>query len=183
VGGSGYDAIVLAGGAATRLGGADKPALVIDGLSLLDRVLAAVAGAKTVVVVGDPRPTTTPVTWVREEPIGSGPAAAARAGLTAVTAETVLLLAADLPFLTTATVAKLLAAKGKTGAVLVDGDGREQWLAGAWPTDLLRTVDLPPGGSLRAPLAPLGPTHVTGGALEVLDCDTPDDLARARELA
>jgi molybdopterin-guanine dinucleotide biosynthesis protein A len=180
---TGYDAIVLAGGAATRLGGTDKPALIVDGLTLLDRVLAAVAGAETVVVVGDPRPTTVTVTWVREEPVGGGPAAATRAGLAAVTADTVLLLAADLPFLTTATVDRLLAATGKTGAVLVDDDGREQWLAGAWPTQALRTADLVPDGSLRAALAPLHPTQVTAGALEVLDCDTPDDLARARELA
>jgi molybdopterin-guanine dinucleotide biosynthesis protein A len=180
---SGYDAIVLAGGAATRLGGRDKPALVVDGLTLLDRVLAAVAGAETVVVVADPRPTTATVTWVREDPVGSGPAAAARAGLAAVTADKVLLIAADLPFFTAATVAKLLANTGKTGAVLVDDEGREQWLAGAWPTETLRTAELRPGGSLRAALAPLHPTHVRAGALEVLDCDTPDDLARARELA
>lgn len=182
---NGYDAIVLAGGAASRLGGTDKAALLVGGITLLDRVFAAVAGAETVVVVGDPRPTTAAVTvtWVREQPIGSGPAAATRAGLDPVTAGTVVLLAADLPFVTTATVAKLLAATGRTGAVLVDDDGREQWLVGAWPTDVLRAADLKPGGSLRAVLAPLHPTHVTAGALEVLDCDTPDDLARARELA
>jgi molybdopterin-guanine dinucleotide biosynthesis protein A len=179
----GYDAIVLAGGAATRLGGTDKPALMVDGLTLLDRVLAALTGAGTVVVVGDRRPTASTVTWAREDPIGSGPAAATRAGLAAVTADTVLLLAADLPFVTTATVAKLLAATGETGAVLVDDDGREQWLAGAWRTDVLRTAELQPGGSLRAALVPLRPTHVTADALEVLDCDTPDDLVRARELA
>jgi molybdopterin-guanine dinucleotide biosynthesis protein A len=180
---NGYDAIVLAGGAATRLGGTDKPALLVEGVTLLDRVLAALVGAETVVVVGDRRPTTATVTWVREEPIGTGPAAAARAGLAAVTADTVLLLAADLPFFTTATVTRLLAATGKTGAVLVDDGGREQWLAGAWPTEALRAADLLPGGSIRAALAPMHPTHVTADAREVLDCDTPDDLARARELA
>jgi molybdopterin-guanine dinucleotide biosynthesis protein A len=180
---AGYDAIVLAGGSASRLGRTDKAALLVDGITLLDRVLAAVADAETVVVVGDERQTAASVTWIREEPIGTGPAAATRAGLAAVTAGTVLLLAADLPFLTAATVAKLLAHAGETGAVLIDGDGREQWLAGAWPTDVLRTADLSPGGSLRAALAPLHPTHVPADALEVLDCDTPDDLARARELA
>jgi molybdopterin-guanine dinucleotide biosynthesis protein A len=179
----GYDAIVLAGGSARRLGRTDKAALLVDGITLLDRVLAAVAGAKTVVVVGDERPTVATVTWTREEPVGTGPAAATRAGLVAVTAATVLLLAADLPFLTAATVARLLAHAGKTGAVLVDADGHEQWLAGAWPTDVLRMAELSPGGSLRAALAPLQPTHVPADAHELLDCDTPDDLARARELA
>ncbi|MFD9249059.1 NTP transferase domain-containing protein, partial [Streptomyces bottropensis] len=40
-----FDAVVLAGGAARRLGGADKPALRVGGRALLDRVLTACAGA------------------------------------------------------------------------------------------------------------------------------------------
>ncbi|MEU9382801.1 NTP transferase domain-containing protein, partial [Streptomyces sp. NPDC048279] len=40
-----YDAIVLAGGAARRLGGADKPSVRVGGRPLLDRVLTACAGA------------------------------------------------------------------------------------------------------------------------------------------
>lgn len=47
-----YDAVVLAGGAAKRLGGADKPGLTVGGLALLDRVLVACRGARTTVVVG-----------------------------------------------------------------------------------------------------------------------------------
>jgi molybdopterin-guanine dinucleotide biosynthesis protein A len=178
----GYDAIVLAGGSATRMGSADKSALSIDGITLLDRVLAAVSAAENVVVVGDPRPTQRVVTWTREQPAGTGPAAAARAGLILVSADVVLLLAADLPFFTAVTVARLLANAGETGAVLVDDDGREQWLAGAWPTDVLRSVDLQPGGSLRSVLSPLRPALVPAESNEVLDCDTPQDLARAREL-
>ena len=178
----GYDAIVLAGGSAHRMGGADKPALTVAGTTLLDRVLAATAGAGTVVVVGDQRLTPRTVTWTREQPPGGGPAAATRAGLRLVTADLALLLAADLPFVTAATVDRLVAAAGRTGAVLVDGDGREQWLAGAWPTALLRAAELRTGGSLRAALAPLCPVSVPAQGVEVLDCDTPDDLARAREL-
>ncbi|MYQ48709.1 NTP transferase domain-containing protein, partial [Streptomyces sp. SID4985] len=34
-----YDAVVLAGGAARRLGGADKPGVRVGGRPLLDRVL------------------------------------------------------------------------------------------------------------------------------------------------
>ncbi|MBT2472738.1 NTP transferase domain-containing protein, partial [Streptomyces sp. ISL-66] len=52
-----YDAIVLAGGAARRLGGADKPGLLVGGRPLLDRVLDACADARTTVVVGGRRPT------------------------------------------------------------------------------------------------------------------------------
>src|SRR5688572_27736790 len=72
-----FDAVVLAGGRAERLEGADKAALDVAGATLLDRALRAVAGARTVVVVGDERPTDVPVVWTRERPAYGGPVAAA----------------------------------------------------------------------------------------------------------
>ncbi|HEX5569191.1 MAG TPA: NTP transferase domain-containing protein [Streptomyces sp.] len=156
-----YDAIVIAGGEARRLGGADKPALTIGGRSLLDRVLGACADAARTVVVGPRRPTVRPVDWVREEPPGGGPLAALDAGLRRTGRETVLVLSADLPFLTAATVRTLLAgaggadcAAGAGGAgggghgsqgerggfsdgAIVD-DGRDQPLLGAYRAESLR---------------------------------------------
>ena len=75
-----FDAVVLAGGRAERLDGADKAALDVAGATLLDRALRAVAGARTVVVVGDERPTDVPVVWTRERPAYGGPVAATYAG-------------------------------------------------------------------------------------------------------
>jgi molybdenum cofactor guanylyltransferase len=51
-----FGMIVLAGGRAARLGGADKPGLVVGGRTLLTAVLAAGAGAgaRPVIVVGPP---------------------------------------------------------------------------------------------------------------------------------
>jgi molybdopterin-guanine dinucleotide biosynthesis protein A len=46
--------VVLAGGAARRLGGAPKPALAVGGQPMLTRVLAAVADADPRIVVGPP---------------------------------------------------------------------------------------------------------------------------------
>ncbi|MET9294463.1 DUF6457 domain-containing protein [Streptomyces sp. NPDC003077] len=105
-----YDALVLAGGAAKRLGGADKPALPVGGRPLLDRVLAACPDAATTVVVGPPRPTVREVVHAREDPPGGGPLAALGAGLRHTSAPVVLVLSADLPFLTRGTVRSLLAA-------------------------------------------------------------------------
>ncbi|WP_204250989.1 NTP transferase domain-containing protein, partial [Saezia sanguinis] len=48
------DVIVLAGGRASRMGGVDKPGLVVGGRSMLETALAA-AGAGRTVVVGPPR--------------------------------------------------------------------------------------------------------------------------------
>ncbi|CAM5576998.1 Molybdenum cofactor guanylyltransferase [Streptomyces alboniger] len=139
--GAAYDVVVLAGGGAARLGGADKPGVRVGGRALLDRVLSACSGAGTTVVVAEPRPTYRPVVWAREEPPGGGPLAALDAGLRCTAAEYVVVLSADLPFLGERTVRQLLAAlrEGEAdGAVLVDADGREQPLVAAYRSGSLR---------------------------------------------
>ncbi len=186
------DALILAGGGARRLGGVDKPALQVGGRSLLDRVLDAVADAEVVIVVGPERATARPVVSVREEPAGGGPVAALAAGLPLVVAPTVAVLAADLPFLT-AEVLLLLESRladGVDGALLVDADGRDQLLAGVWQTASLRAVlaaaGPPEGMALGKVLAALTVVRVAVPAGERdpwQDCDTPEDLRRAEELA
>ena len=186
-GGRPFDAVVLAGGRARRLGGADKPGARVGGRPLIAWVADAAAGAGRLVVVGPPRPDLPHAVTVREDPPGSGPVPALRAGLAEVRAPWTVLLAADLPFLRPAHVAALLAAAGEGGAVLVDRDGREQWLAGCWPTGPLRAaLAAYRGGSLRGLLGPLGPVPVALPAGERppwYDCDTPDALLRADRLA
>jgi molybdopterin-guanine dinucleotide biosynthesis protein A len=144
-----FDAVVLAGGRAARLDGADKAALEVDGEPLLERTLAALAAARRIVVVGDERPTSRPVLWTRESPPYGGPVAAAYAGVDALrggspvqfgcqTAQTttqthgstpppglVLVLAVDMPEVTGETVGRLVeGAAGHEGAVLVEGGRR-----------------------------------------------------------
>ncbi|MCL6674634.1 NTP transferase domain-containing protein [Streptomyces panaciradicis] len=188
--GTAYDAVVLAGGAARRLGGADKPGVQVGGRALLDRVLAACADARTTVVVADPRPTPRPVLWAREDPPGSGPLAALGAGLRHTTAEQVVVLSADLPFLGAPTVRRLLAAlRAGTadGALLTDADGRDQPLVAAYRSPALHRglsglteehtglTGLP----LRRLTAGLDLTRVPDPVAS-FDCDTWDDIATAR---
>ncbi|MFE4953355.1 NTP transferase domain-containing protein [Streptomyces sp. NPDC056653] len=186
-----YDAIVLAGGAAKRLGGADKPALRVGGRALLDRVLAACTDAATTVVVGGRRPTPRAVTWTREEPQGGGPLAALGAGVRHTSAERVLVLSADLPFLGESTVEALLAAAGhgdRDGALCVDQDGRDQPLVAVYRAEPLRRelalLATEHGGLAGLPLRLL--THeldlarVEAGPLASFDCDTWEDIAAAR---
>jgi molybdopterin-guanine dinucleotide biosynthesis protein A len=184
--GAGFDAVVLAGGTSRRMGGGDKTTLLVGGEPLLDRVLAAVSAANRVIVVGAERRTSRPATWTREEPAGAGPAAAAARGLALTAAPTVVLLAGDLPFVTPATVARLLADAEPRGAVLVDAESRPQWLAGAWPRAVLRTALAgdQAGASLRRALEPLQPVLLDAldARPEWFDCDAPEDLARARDL-
>ncbi|WP_405404237.1 NTP transferase domain-containing protein [Streptomyces sp. NBC_01104] len=186
-----YDAIVLAGGAAKRLGGADKPGLRVGGRPLLDRVLGACAGAGTTVVVGGRRPTARPVTWTREEPPGGGPLAALGAGVRHTAAEHVLVLSADLPFLGADTVGSLLEALGRgdvEGAVCTDQDGRDQPLVAVYCAEPLRRelalIATEHGSLAGLPLRLL--THelelarVAADPLASFDCDTWEDIASAR---
>ncbi|MFF5334530.1 NTP transferase domain-containing protein [Streptomyces sp. NPDC013181] len=186
-----YDVIVLAGGAASRLGGADKPGLRVGGRALLDRVLAACPDAGTTVVVGDRRATVRPVTWAREAPPGGGPLAALHAGARHTSAQNVLVLSADLPFLGADTVRDLLAAATETGAegaLCLDGEGREQPLVAVYRAEPLRRelalLAAEHGGLAGLPLRLLTQEltlrRVPAGPLASFDCDTWEDLASAR---
>jgi molybdopterin-guanine dinucleotide biosynthesis protein A len=194
-----YDAVVLAGGGATRLRGVDKAALEVGRHRLLDRVLAAVGDAERIVVVGPRRGWEPPgVAVVREEPPGAGPVAAIAAGLAATQSPVVAVLAGDLPFLTSSTVATLRAALGEPGeppvdgAVLVDDEGRDQLLVGVWRAAALRArcAALQVGGAaVRSLTTGLVVRRVraageaTDGPPPWWDCDTDADLRRAREWA
>jgi molybdopterin-guanine dinucleotide biosynthesis protein A len=207
-----FDAVVLAGGRGRRLGGTDKPALVVGAQTLLGSVVSAVtsAGAARVVVVGPERPAALSpgisgpgsggpgpgggagLSYAWEEPPGGGPVAALRCGLAEVSATAVVLAAADLPFLRPAHVTRLLASlagPAGPGVVVLDASGRPQWLVSSWPTAVLcGALDGYQGSSLRGLLGPLDPVLLpdetaAGEPPPWLDCDTTDDLRRARDWA
>ena len=177
----GYDAIVLAGGTARRLGGVDKPALEVNGMTLLDRSLAAAAGAGRVVVVGERRPTSYPVEWTFEEPPGGGPVAGLAAGLACVESQRVLVLAADLPHISAVVVGRLFGA-GDRDAVAVDDDGRRQPLLALYDVERLRAALGIIGTrdrAMREILERLDPVEIYLGSAAA-DCDTWEEIERAR---
>lgn len=181
------DAVVLAGGRGSRLGGADKAALLLDGVPLVDRAVAAVRGVGSCVVVGPPG-VTAGVTVVREDPPFAGPVAGIAAGLTALGegAEAVVVLACDLAD-PTAAVAALLAAwppgADADGVCLVH-EGRAQWLTAIYRRAALRAaldrLGDPAGRSVRDLVAGLLLVEVTAGTAAA-DIDTWEDLRRAGE--
>jgi molybdopterin-guanine dinucleotide biosynthesis protein A len=181
------DAIVLAGGDARRLGGADKPGQRIGERTLLEHVVAAVPTAASVVVVGPRRDVPRQVVWARENPPGGGPVAAVAAALPLTTADTVVLLAGDLPWIHGAIAPLLAELDAHECAVLVDAAGRRNPLASAWRRDALhravRAVGATAGAAAHALLdgVDVGEVADSGGWGE--DCDTWDDLARARARA
>lgn len=181
---------MLAGGAATRLGGLDKAAQQVGDGTLLGRVVEAARSAGTVVVVGPPRPGVVGVHWCLEQPPGGGPVAAIAAGLGHTSAGTVLVLAADLPWIAGA-IQALLEALDDVGtpecAVLVDASGRRNPLASAWRRPsldrALATVAPHAGARAHALLDAVDVAEVRDRGGWADDCDTPDDLARARARA
>jgi molybdopterin-guanine dinucleotide biosynthesis protein A len=179
-------AVVLTGGTGTRLGGVDKAALELDGVSLLERALAAVTAAVEVVVVGAPVRTTRPVTWTVEDPPRGGPAAGLLAGLDrfATPPELVAVLAVDMPKVNAGTVARLTWAvetdAGADGAVLLDADGARQTLAAVYRLAALSRVraDLRDanGLSMRRLVGGMRLAEVAAVGDEARDVDTWTDL-------
>ena len=177
--------MVLSGGGATRLDGADKATLEHDGRTLLEHALDAVAAASEVVVVGPTVPTSRPVTFTRESPPGGGPLAGLTAGVAALAAspDLVVVLAVDMPHVTADTVARLWSARPATAtptapgwsttpvaassrapsaALLVPAPGDADGLPMRALMERERTVDVPPLGH------------------EADDVDTWADVARLR---
>lgn len=171
-----FDAIVLAGGRGSRLGGIDKSALVHRGSTLLEHSLAAVADARRVVLVGD-RPAPHGVIGAVEDPPGAGPAAAVAAGLAALgdPAPLVAVLASDVPEVVTA-FAQLRTCGAP--AVAVDPEGFRQHLLALYPGPELmaRTQQgAQEGRSMRELVDGLVVQEV---AVDVDDVDRPEDAAR-----
>ncbi|MFE3101645.1 NTP transferase domain-containing protein [Nocardia tengchongensis] len=184
------DAIVLAGGKASRMGGVDKPALVVGGQSMLDAALTAVAGCTRTVVVGPHRPELPPeVLQAQEIPAGAGPVAAIAAGLGALAgcefpAGLIVVLAADMPFLTAAAIDELLSHARESGSDAVfaaDASGRPQYLVGVWRRAALDAALKALDSLVNRPMKALVPVDTAMVALPgVEDCDTPEDVRRAR---
>jgi CTP:molybdopterin cytidylyltransferase MocA len=106
-----------------------------------------------------------------------------RTGLEHVTAGLVVVGAGDQPFVDVGTVNGLVAGVRDDGVLAVDGSLQPQWLCSAWRTDALRLAPLAANESLRIALGQLNWRALTVEGRAVLDCDTPEDLRRARELA
>ncbi len=179
-------AVILAGGTGARLSGAEKARLELEGRTLLDHALDAVADSGRVVVVGDRVAGLETVGFVREDPAYGGPAAALLTGIASLPEgfTSVVVLAVDMPRVTPATVLRLVAAAdGHDGAALADSRGRQQL---ALVLDLARLRAVAPavgswhGLPLRKLLAPLVLNAVPALGDEGRDVDTWTDLRDLR---
>ncbi|MBG6183266.1 molybdopterin-guanine dinucleotide biosynthesis protein A [Arthrobacter sp. CAN_A214] len=200
-----FDAVVLAGGRSSRLGGVPKADLTVQGRSLLEITCRAVADANRIVIVGPtsavPRTMTElPSTGgpelrvVREDPPFAGPAAALAAALTTPGAlgpadsspAWLAVLACDMPRAGQLLELLLAAvARDPSMSVVADDAGRTQPLAALYRRDALEAAvagTAAAGGaanlSMKKLLASVSTREVPVPPGTTLDVDTWDD-ARA----
>lgn len=179
--------IILSGGTSVRFG-SDKSLALIDGESLISRILSAIPTEFEIIIVGpDPHIENVNYYCVQETPIHGGPVAGIEAGLTMCTNEIVALIATDMPFATARIVNLFNSMTSHDECVMyVDGAGMKQPLAAVYRVDALERALLDMGASTGKSMRELityvkvreiSMTHEVEQAL--MDIDTPADLARA----
>ena len=196
--------LVLAGGLARRMGGGDKALIEINGITILDRVLATLSAQCLRIVInanGDPKrfdDTGLPV--IPDNVAGHpGPLAGVLAGLDWLAAENlgiewIVSVPGDCPFLPDDLVERLHAARRKMGVGVPLACARSgKWrhpVVGLWPVALR--------GDLRKALVEEGLRKIEvwtarhGVAIAdwpaepvdpFLNVNTPEDLVRAEQVA
>lgn len=187
-------AVVLAGGRATRLGGADKARVLLDGQTLLERTLSAIGELSVAPVIVGPESAADAATsdsrlvrgdfrFVRESPVFAGPASALATGVAALAslpgATIVTVLPCDLqqPHEAVRALERWEASDFNDGAILVS-DGRRQWTSFCARLEALRqaTAEVPVNASLRGVLSELNLAEVSVPASVTADLDTLEQL-------
>jgi molybdenum cofactor guanylyltransferase len=193
-------ALILAGGKATRLGGVDKCTLELGGASLLDRRVASLAPlCREILLVGAGDGTRldaagrTPVRVVPDAPGTGGPLAALLAGMGESSTPWVFATACDMPFIAVDLYRALFSARGGHDLVVPAVSGWYEPLFAFYAASCLPAVrDAVSRGETRIAsfYREVRARFVAEDELRELDpelssffnVNTPEDLARAREL-
>jgi molybdopterin-guanine dinucleotide biosynthesis protein A len=182
-------AVVLAGGESRRFG-TDKLDADLGQGSLLEHAIAGLPVDTDVIIVGPERAVRRPARFVREEPPGTGPAAAMITGLRAAleaAPDAVVVLPADAPAAGAAAMILLAALHADPEATIMaatDAAGREQPLQLALRPGGAAALILAAGesmGAMRSARALLRavqppPSVVVLSAADHFDIDTVEDL-------
>ncbi len=180
-----FNAIILAGGRSSRLGGTPKALLSDGSMSLLESTFNAVLAALNIVVVGPADlPVDDRVILTRENPPFAGPAAALAAGASQLAslssiAPWTIILSVDMPYISQAigTLVEAAAnADAETLGFMGVTDGITQPLVGIYRTEhFVQALNTDMTDcSVRFALRPLSPATVVLPAGSTDDVDTWD---------
>lgn len=103
-----WSAAILAGGRATRFGGLDKGALVVDGRTILDRQLAELATLAADLLIVGGRNAPPSARLVADIVPASGPLGGLHAALTESRGDATIVIACDMPYVSAALLRHLL---------------------------------------------------------------------------
>jgi molybdopterin-guanine dinucleotide biosynthesis protein A len=186
-----WDAHILAGGQARRLGGHDKGALVVGDRRILERQLAALHGrAARIVVVGGPeRHIGGGVEVIPDRLPGLGALGGLYTALVSATWERTLVLACDMPFVTGPFLEYLATSGGAFDATVPRDRHGLHPLCAVYARSVAPTIrrSIDQGvRRIREAIDPLRIHVIEGPALEAFDpegrllenINTPDDYAR-----
>jgi molybdopterin-guanine dinucleotide biosynthesis protein A len=178
--------IVVAGGSGRRLGGVDKALVVVGGVPLLGRALAALSHVCDDIVVVGPARDGFAARFVADPVPGGGPAPAVAAGLIALDdGDTVVVLAVDLPLVTDEHV-RLLVARlddpAVNAAAAADHHGMPNPLLAVYRRGALEaTSEAVAHGTAAARLLPAATAIVDLGLAGTLNVNEPRDVERAAD--
>lgn len=187
-------AAILAGGRARRLGGVQKGLVTVGGETIVSRQLRLLKSLafECAIVAGDLAPYKEVAAHygarlVRDRHSGRGPLAGLDAALAYGDGDSVILLACDLPFLDGELITMLRDRSPAARALVPRVEARPQPLAARYARAIAPTVKsrLERGElAMMALLDELEPEYVDLPATRALhNINTPEDLARAEELA
>jgi molybdopterin-guanine dinucleotide biosynthesis protein A len=120
-----HSVAILLGGQATRFGGRDKSALVVDGRTILERQLAELSGlSDDILLVGSGaaargfQPGEKPVRFITDLFAGCGPLGGIHAALRHARGDAVFVVACDMPYVTSGLGGLLLGLAGEADLVV-----------------------------------------------------------------
>ncbi|KHS51355.1 MobA-like NTP transferase domain containing protein [Brevibacterium linens] len=194
-------AVILSGGRSSRFGGTHKPGVELDGTPVIARILSAVVEAAPeadIWVAGETDGLSEAdrerAKAVREEPKFGGPLAGIAAAVDGIDESgagpeepaVTLIVAGDMPLVTSAHLRDLIAACAQSGAPAVgyDDRGSMQFLCAAWPGSLLRRrlqeIGDPTDRAVKLLYRDLDTVRVDVDPGQLLDFDTPEEFDRVR---
>ncbi len=178
-----FEGAVLAGGASRRMG-TDKAFVEVDGLTLLQRVTAALhdAGAASVVVVGGDaaRVNDLGLAHVEDGWPSQGPLGGIITALRSTSAETVAVLSCDLTRPSAVAIDSVRNALGRADVSVPVLQGQAEWLHAVWRRSALNALERSFANGERAPGRAVDELRISrfngGDPAWFHDADHPHDL-------